>query len=483
MDQLWEDAMLAATHRVRGAELANEAATLWQTLPMSTRDEFSELATLKYYERATDERLMAKLRGLLSRIFVPEFEYSIVRSLCIHLDYLQSTAPENLLSLGPVEVNSYLYEGDRGHLQLLHACAVNPTMTKYQALFVPEAMFDRYRLAFFLNSANQHGGQDWLIGAVEVTADHIVHDGPRAAVASALLLEAREVLQQRHQCYGCLARPLSCTPEGAWVVFRTLILHDDQGGYYLSAQELLVVAAYFGFSLSLYQYMPELSDEDCLQLLPSHILEGNTQHAHVVLNVDMEHGNARGHFSRLFNAYEWDTHGACFADDGMHFSDTSLSSSETGSETTDDEEEENTPILCQPCMPSMTQFDDESEPLEDDKDEDLESLSDVSENSDLFHVSARETPEPRTAEDRDLETIRSIAQHLRKYPLLPPRAADAGQSFTDVDTAERLPLLHCGSIKLSRFPLEVSEVGAGWREGGESSLDKVDLIFFQTGML
>ena len=142
-----------------------------------------------------------------------------------------------------------------------------------------------------------------------------------------------------------------------------------------------------------------------------------------------------------------------------HFSDTSLSSSATDSETTDDDDEQKDANLCQPCMPSMSKLDDDSEPLEEDKDEDLESLSDMSENSDLFHVSVRESTEARTAEDRDLETIQSIALHLRKYPLLPPQAGDALHSFTDVDSAKRLPFLHCGFIVLSRSPAGAEEVG------------------------
>ena len=47
--------------------------------------------------------------------------------------------------------------------------------------------------------------------------------------------------------------------------------------------------------------------------------------------------------------------------------------------------------------------------------DDIESLSDVSDNSDLFHVASKVTAEPRTDEDKDLHIVERIVPHSR-YP-------------------------------------------------------------------
>ncbi len=76
----------------------------------------------------------------------------------------------------------------------------------------------------------------------------------------------------------------------------------------------------------------------------------------------------------------------------------------------------------------------------------MDSLSDVSDNSDLFHVTCKDSSSSRTPEDQDLLIIESIVPHLRDYPLLPPDGRDSSfcKSFTNVDSGMRMPLLHCG---------------------------------------
>ena len=91
-----------------------------------------------------------------------------------------------------------VHEGHRGGLELLHPCPHDATQTKYQALFDPDPMFDRYRMAFFMNAANQHGeGSDWLLGAMDITAEHIAQEWPEG---SQLLLAARNTLKERQGC-------------------------------------------------------------------------------------------------------------------------------------------------------------------------------------------------------------------------------------------------------------------------------------------
>ena len=86
----------------------------------------------------------------------------------------------------------------------------------------------------------------------------------------------------------------------------------------------------------------------------------------------------------------------------------------------------------------------EEEAFETESEEDV--FSDISDNSDIFHVTVKSPDEARTPEDQDLQRIDSIVQHLRDYPLLPPDLSDESKerSFRDVQSGMRLPLLHCG---------------------------------------
>jgi len=141
---------------------------------------------------------------------------------------------------------------------------------------------------------------------------------------------------------------------------------------------------------------------------------------------------------------EWEVHGSA----DLCFSDTSSSSDSgdeemesEGSQSADDEmagAERERNLDSKPSEHS-----DSDAPMEDD---DLQSLSDDSDNSDIFHVAAKASSVPRTPEDQDLEIIDSIKCHLRDYPLLPPDASDPTfeKSFTDIQSCQRMPLLHCG---------------------------------------
>ena len=78
--------------------------------------------------------------------------------------------------------------------------------------------------------------------------------------------------------------------------------------------------------------------------------------------------------------------------------------------------------------------------------QEIDEFSDVSDNSDLFHVEVDAERSYITAEDRDLEVISTLAQHLRPYPLLPPKLpdeADPAEDYTDVSSGARFPTCHC----------------------------------------
>ena len=113
--------------------------------------------------------------------------------------------------------------------------------------------------------------------------------------------------------------------------------------------------------------------------------------------------------------------------------------SETSCEAKGDVENSKTEVECK--SPSKDENIGEEAPS--DKEAEEECFSDVSDNSDIFHVEAVQTELPRTREDEDLARVQRLRAHMRSFPLLPPRRDDAQESFMDVDSGVRLPALHC----------------------------------------
>ena len=79
------------------------------------------------------------------------------------------------------------------------------------------------------------------------------------------------------------------------------------------------------------------------------------------------------------------------------------------------------------------------------EDENFDEFSEISDNSDLFHVEAVSAAEPRSDEDADLRICEEIMVHLREHPLMPVDGRDTMKttSFTDTHSGVRLPLCHC----------------------------------------
>ena len=220
--------------KVKGGAVRNEQQSLWAALPQDVQDECLQLASAKHYEQQKSAHLLDRLRVFFKALFQVEHEQSVVRLLCIQLDYLQPSAPSSLLTAEACSADLLVHEGNRGSLELLHPCPHDASLTKYQASFDPDPMFDRYRMAFFMNAANQHGeGSDWLLGAMDITAEHIAQEWPEG---SQLLLAARNTLKERQGCYGYVDTPMGCTQQLAWATFKTLLLGAD---YYFNLQVFL----------------------------------------------------------------------------------------------------------------------------------------------------------------------------------------------------------------------------------------------------
>ena len=86
LDQLWHDAMKAASILREGRILQDEFNILWKSLSADQQKQIEELVAAKNCESANDQRLMGQLKQVTRQIFQPAFEISIVRPLCIQLD-------------------------------------------------------------------------------------------------------------------------------------------------------------------------------------------------------------------------------------------------------------------------------------------------------------------------------------------------------------------------------------------------------------
>ena len=130
---------------------------------------------MRNFEVQQESSLTQEAFSSAKEVFQP-LQEDVVQSLCVHFNYLLPNAPDNL-HLHEADPICFLtsFEGGRGSLELLHPCPECPCMTKFQILFVPDPMFDKYRLAFFLNSANNPGtcGDEWLFGTLSFLADEM----------------------------------------------------------------------------------------------------------------------------------------------------------------------------------------------------------------------------------------------------------------------------------------------------------------------
>ena len=132
--------------------------------------------------------------------------------------------------------------------------------------------------------------------------------------------------------------------------------------------------------------------------------------------------------------------------ESLHFSDTSLSEDASQADTSQDSELECTPCIDDSCPQISCDCGAAVESQVDE--ESVDSLSDVSDNSDIFHVAPCNDITTATLEDEDIDIIDNIKQHLRTYPLLPAKQSDAegNDSFDNLANGVQLSLLTCGFL-------------------------------------
>ena len=73
---------------------------------------------------------------------------------------------------------------------------------------------------------------------------------------------------------------------------------------------------------------------------------------------------------------------------------------------------------------------------------DCDEFSDVSDNSDIFHVAVEPDKTWFTSEDRDWRLIDELKLVLREFPLLPSDPLNAEQSYMDVHSGVKFATVH-----------------------------------------
>ena len=94
------------------------------------------------------------------------------------------------------------------------------------------------------------------------------------------------------------------------------------------------------------------------------------------------------------------------------------------------------------------------------KDNESESMSDVSGDSDLYNTAIDAEKTWETPEDKDLNLIDYVASLLRARPFLPPDPRDATKDWTDVQSGMAFPRAHCAFRSCSW----TSDVPESWEQ-------------------
>ena len=265
------------------------------------------------------------------------------------------------------------------------------------------------------------------------------------------------------------AFPQHLTPDQAYAAIRAAWASQQ---YWFSIEELQIICAQCGPSVRVYTLSSAHGDADefipCRrELLPPH--SGSPEDlVRVVFEQTTENG--RGHYSRLLSDEAWAETLECSSDSN---SDAASDSSESGGKASDEESgkaDVNTGNADnaagkdgegQTNPDDARRSDDSADATSSKKrqassgnadgeeaDDELDALSDVTDNSDIFHAAVRPEEERTwvTYEDKILERVLRIRARLRKYPLLPPCSRDGtGEgSYTNMESCARLPLVHCG---------------------------------------
>ena len=419
---------------------------VWAHVPDALKTDCVDFVAVGAQERDhVEQHLMPELQAFARAFFVRSNEAGLVRPLCVMLGYFNVGAEKNLLDASPDDLDQGL-EGASGGLELLHPWAVEPKCTKYQALFHQSDAADVIRSSFFLCGSSQK--EHVILDMLELLEDLVVQD----AEAVALVQRGRKAVAARINAFGNLVYPTSCTLQVAWTALRGAMAQD---GYYFSVMELQLLLAACGTLVEAYTFDDSADAEDALVHLVSPAYfhcSGATESIKVVLDPRGDSDGLRGgHFSRLWSVAEWETQPAWRNAGGSNINssdESDESEKRSGPESMLLDSDENEAESADAAEPAETPAEDKAEGMDDD----LDSLSDMTDGSDLFHIDvlpagARSSGlrSWETYEDRLDGVVCRLARHLRRFPLMPADESDpTGEaSYRDMDSCVRLPILHC----------------------------------------
>jgi len=198
--QFWKDAFLAAQKLTQGEALENELLHIWTQLPEAIQTPLLTQANRQAEEKEEDKRLTDGLLVLAKSFFQPDIERTVIRPLCVQLDYLN---PSALLEEDMQTLTLARHQGSTGSLQILHPAPQNALLTKYQALFETSGDHDNIKVAFFRDPAWQHQQRRWFFDQLSLAAQQIAPARPE--VQSTL----QQIASVMHQLFRDHVEPVS----------------------------------------------------------------------------------------------------------------------------------------------------------------------------------------------------------------------------------------------------------------------------------
>jgi len=219
-------ATYAEALRLGLARPSAEATAFWNQLDEEVQLQF--LAKAPEAEEAAD--VVALLADVARAFFVEGNEESLVRPLSVALNYLPDLHDVDVDYLDvSVDVAGAFVEAREGSLLLPSDAG---PFTKYQSLFLGDAIGEEARRRYFMN----------LPHAMRPKLDEVLKrfESECPLDSQAVVGSLREAVAQRFRCYESAGGPAGFTDEVAWSAYRSAILEDS---YWFTMNEASLFAA------------------------------------------------------------------------------------------------------------------------------------------------------------------------------------------------------------------------------------------------
>ena len=278
-----------------------EAQLYWMNIDRDMQQELLQFYCQKIFEEQNKEALNRQLQMLSCQLFCDTNEEAIVRPLSMFLGYVPDCSCDYRAYSVEDALLLHQRHGLIDDLSLLQPCPQNPSVSKYQALFLPEARYDGIRFWFFQNSrfnTRQPESQQVLLNSLEHMTDH----AKELPATAQLLRDCKKTVQARSECFGEVALPQFFAEEHAWQVYRRTVVQE---AYWLSYFEVALIALLAHRSVHITRFAAE---EERFHSLVSVTSAEDQDGSTIALDPGEDQGSARGHFSRIWPQSSWDEH-------------------------------------------------------------------------------------------------------------------------------------------------------------------------------